>query len=97
MLIYEISVGPINDRIEFERLPSRIVLIHVLDLVWVGTPKHFHDFYELVDACLAWEERLSDEHLGNDAPSRPYVYLLLVIRAAEDKLGRSIVPRANVR
>mmetsp|Transcript_11405 Transcript_11405/g.26005 ORF Transcript_11405/g.26005 Transcript_11405/m.26005 type:complete len:269 (+) Transcript_11405:215-1021(+) len=73
-----------------------VVRVHAAYLLPRGGAEDLDDLDELVDARVAGEEGLAEQELGADAPLAPDVDARGVVGAAEDELGRPVVPAADV-
>mmetsp|Transcript_15888 Transcript_15888/g.18402 ORF Transcript_15888/g.18402 Transcript_15888/m.18402 type:complete len:329 (-) Transcript_15888:80-1066(-) len=84
-------------RLDLRELELGVVRVHGHDLLFGRGSQHLDDLDELVDAGLAWEQRLAQQQLGDHAADAPHVDDRVVVGAAEDQLGRAVVARADVR
>lgn len=61
-------------RLDLWELVLHVVGVHGADLIAGGCSQHLDDLYQLVNARLAWEKRLSEHQLCHDATCRPDIY-----------------------
>lgn len=73
-----------------------ILTANSVDNIIRGCPKEFSNYGELVDMVFPGEQRLSFEHLREDAPCTPNIYLHVVLLPGKHDLRRTIVPRRNI-
>ena len=62
----------------------------------VGRAQEADDLDELVEGGGAWEERVEEEHLGDDAAAGPEIDLGAVLGGVEEDFGGAVVARADV-
>lgn len=60
-------------RLDLRELVLHVVGVHGANLISSRCSQHLDDLYELVNARLAWEKRLSEHQLCHDATRRPDV------------------------
>lgn len=70
--------------------------VHRLQLVNRGRPQHLDDLNQLIDRGLTWEQRLSDDHFGNDTGEAPDIDDRGVEPGTKHQLRGPVVPRADV-
>lgn len=61
-------------RLDLRELVLHVVGVHGADLITGGCSQDLDDLYQLVNARLAWEKRLSEHKLSHDATCRPDIY-----------------------
>ena len=65
------------------------------NIIW-GRAQKLGDDRELVDVILPWEERLSLQHLRENASGTPNIYLDIVFLPCEHDLRGSVVSRRDI-
>ena len=60
-------------RLDLRELVLHVVRVHRLDLLPRRGAEHLDNLDELVDATLAWEQRLAEHELRHDTSRRPDV------------------------
>ena len=65
------------------------------DIVW-RRAEQLGDDGELVDVVLAGEQRLTLQHLGEDAACTPDIHFHIILLPCEHDLRRSVVSRGDV-
>lgn len=67
-----------------------------LDDIVRGGAQELGNDGKLIDVVFAREQRLSLQHLGEDASSTPYIHLHIILLPREHNLRRAIVSRGHV-
>ena len=62
----------------------------------VGKPRQQQALLQLVDRALPLQQRLADEHLGDDAAEGPRVDRERVASRSEQDLGRAVPARRHI-
>jgi hypothetical protein len=74
-----------------------IIRIHSKNLVSGRGSQYFNNFNQLVNSTLTREYGLSKHEFSNYTTYRPYINRSCIVRVSKDKLGSTIISRANVR
>lgn len=73
-----------------------VIWVHRHNLIFSRRAQHPNNFNQLINIACSHERRLENQHLNNNTPNRPHIYLICVLRCAKYKLRSSIAPRTDI-
>ena len=73
-----------------------IARVHTHNLISIRRTKHLYDLNKLIDSALPRKQRLTQQHLANDAPNAPQITAHIVILRPKYELRRPIKPTAYI-
>ena len=82
--------------LDLRELELRVLGVHLFDLLYRWGSKDLYNLDELVGGRFPWKERLSEHHFSQQTPHRPDIDGTAVVGGAENQLGSSVVPGADI-